>query len=230
MEQPAQIPPTPQAAPAKKGMSVGAWIAIGCGGIVVLGLVVAVVGGMFLWGAVKGVLDNPEKTAAEMVVALNPELKAISKDDNKGEMTIRTKDGKEMTLSYQDISEGRFEITDADGNITRIGSADLSQVPGWVPRASDLKDGFSTYYATSGNEVSGQFSGKSSMPPEDLQSFFEAEASSLGLSSSSSSTSTANGVSVISLNFSGGGKSLKFVITGKPGQTTLVNTAYSQTK
>lgn len=230
MDQPPQMPSTPQAAPAKKGLSAGAWIGIGCGGIVLLGILIAVIGGMFIWGAVSGLLENPEKAAAEMVVALNPELEAVSKDDDKGEMTIRTKDGKEMTLSYKDISEGRLEITDADGNKTRIGSADLSQVPGWVPRASDLTDGFSTYHSTSGREISGQFSGKSSMSTEDLQSFFETEASSLGLTSSSSSSSSANGVSVVSLNFSGGGRSLKFVITEKPGEGTLVNTAYSQSK
>lgn len=224
------MPSTTQAAPAKKGLSAGAWIGIGCGGIALLGILIAVIGGMFIWGAVSGLLENPEKAAAEMVVAFNPELEAVSKDDDKGEMTIRTKDGKEMTLSYKDISEGRLEITDADGNKTRIGSADLSQVPGWVPRVSDLTDGFSTYHSASGSEISGQFSGKSSMSLEVLQSFFETEASSLGLTSSSSSSSAANGVSVVTLNFSGGSRSLKVVITEKPGEGTLVNTAYSQSK
>ncbi|MDP4846198.1 MAG: hypothetical protein NWR51_02960 [Akkermansiaceae bacterium] len=177
----------------------------------------------------KGILDNPEKTAAEMVVKMNPELETVSNNDDKGEMTIRTKDGKEMTLSYKDISEGRLEITDSEGNTTRIGNTDLSQVPAWVPRASDLTNGFSTYHSDSGRQISGQFSGKSSMSPEDLRSFFEAEASSLGMTSNYKSSS-ANGVSVLSLTFSGGGKSLTVVITGKPGEATLVNTAYSQSK
>ncbi|MDP4995659.1 MAG: hypothetical protein NWQ16_05505 [Akkermansiaceae bacterium] len=223
------MPSTPPLAPAKKGLPAIAWVGIGCLGIVVIGVIIAVFAGMAIWGSVKGILDNPEKTAAEMVVKMNPELETVSNNDDKGEMTIRTKDGKEMTLSYKDISEGRLEITDSEGNTTRIGNTDLSQVPAWVPRASDLTNGFSTYHSDSGRQISGQFSGKSSMSPEDLRSFFEAEASSLGMTSNYKSSS-ANGVSVLSLTFSGGGKSLTVVITGKPGEATLVNTAYSQSK
>lgn len=230
MDQPPQIPATPPVVPAKKGLSAGAWIGIGCLGIVVVGGLLVFAGGMFLWGNVKGMLDNPEKAAAEMVVAMNPELEAVSDNDKKGEMTIRTKDGKEMTLSYKDISEGRLQITDADGNTTRFGTSDLSQVPSWVPKAADFSEGFSTYHSASGREISGQFSGKSSMSSESLRSFFESEATSLGLTSSSSGSRTANGVSVVTLNFSGGGKSLYFVITTKPGAASQINTAYSQTK
>ncbi|MEP2775202.1 MAG: hypothetical protein ABJQ29_02110 [Luteolibacter sp.] len=214
----------------KKGLPAIAWVGIGCLGIVVIGGIIAIVGGMFLWGKVSDMLDHPEKTAAEMVVKMNPDLETVSQNEEAGEMTLRTKDGKEMTLSYKDISEGRLEMTDSEGNKTRIGSADLSQVPSWVPRAADLTDSFSTFHSTSGREISGQFSGKSGISPEDLKSFFEAQASSLGLSSNSSSSSSANGISVVSLTFSGGGKSLTLVITGKPGEATLVNTAYSQTK
>lgn len=224
------MPVTPPVVPAKKGLSAGAWIGIGCLGIVVLGILAVVGGGMFLWGNVRGMLDNPEKAAAEMVVTMNPELEAISDNDKKGEMTIRTKDGKEMTFSYKDISEGRLQFTDADGNTRRFGTSNLSQVPGWVPKAADFSEGFSTYHSASGPEISGQLSGKSSMSSESLRSFFEDEAVSLGLTSSSSGSKTANGVSVVTLNFSGRGKSLNFVITAKPGSATLVNTAYSQTK
>lgn len=207
-----------------------AWVGIGCGGLLIL----AIIAGAIIFSKVKGKFDefarNPEKAAAEMVVSLNPELEMVSQDEEAGEMTIRTKDGEEKTLSYQDIAEGRITVTDAEGNVTRMGSADLSQVPEWVPRAPDLTDAVSTFHSESGGKVIGQFSGKSPMGGEDLKKFHEDAASALGMGSSSSNSMNANGTAVTTLNFSGGGRSLTVVITEKPGQSAQVNTNYSQEK
>jgi len=228
MEQPPALPPTPVAPPVKKGMPAIAWVGIGCGGLLLLAIIVgAVVFGMFA-GKIKEFAANPEKTGAEMMVSMNPDLEMVSQDEEKGQMTIRTKEGKEITMSYKDLAEGKISVTDADGNTTRIGSADLSQVPSWVPRAPDLSDSLSTYHSESGGKVDGQFSGSSDRSLEQLQTFFEAEASSLGLNSSSNNSMNSDGTSVVSLGFSGGGKSLAFVITEKPGSKTLVNTNYSE--
>ena len=43
-----------------------------------------------------------------MMVRMNPDVEKVSQDETKGEMTIRTKDGKEMTSRYKDIAEGKF--------------------------------------------------------------------------------------------------------------------------
>jgi hypothetical protein len=171
---------------------------------------------------------NPEKVLAEAIISGNPDLEMISQDDAKGEMTIRTKDGKEMTLSYKDISEGRIEMKDQDGNVTTMGSSDLSQVPAWVPQAPDLKEGVSMFHSNAGGTITGQFSGRSDKSLVDLQSFFEDEASSQGLSSSSTSSTNMGATSVATLEFSGGGKTLNIVITEKPGSSALINTNYSE--
>lgn len=211
-------------------MSGLAWLGIGCGGLLVIALAL----GVYVFFVVKKKIDdfaaNPEKAAAELVVSMNPELEKLSQDDTKGTMTIRTKGGEEMTISYKDIAEGKIEVTDKDGNTTRIGSTDLSHVPAWVPQAPEFTEGFSVFHSEAGGKASGQFSGKSPRSAEDLRTFFEGEASTLGMTSNSSSSMEAGGTSTITLGFSGGGKSMTIVITGKPGSSTLVNTNYSETK
>lgn len=225
MEQPPNIPPIQ---PQKKGIPAIAWVGIGCGGLLLL----ALAAGVWVFFIAKNKLDeftkNPEKTAAELMVSMNPELEQISKDDDKGTMTIRTKDGQEMTLSYKDIAEGKITMTDKDGNTTRIGSSDLSQVPAWVPKAPGFTEGLSVFHSKSGDQTLGQFSGKSPRGAEELKTYFEGEASAQGLTSSSHSSLNTGSTATITLGFSGGGKSLNIVITGKPGSATLVNTNYSE--
>lgn len=224
------MPTTPATPPAKKGLPAIAWVGIGCGGLLLIGIIVgAILFGIFA-GKIKEFAANPEKAGAEMMVSMNPELEMVSQDEGKGEMTIRTKDGDEVTLSYKDISEGRITVKDKDGNETRIGSADLSQVPAWVPRAPDLSDAVSTFHSEGGGKATGQFSGKSSQSIEQLRTFLEGEALSLGMNTSSNSSMNANGTTVVTLDFSGDGKSLTFIITEKPEAKTLVNTNYSEQK
>eukprot|EP00903_Cladosiphon_okamuranus_P003481 g3479.t1 len=163
---------------------------------------------------------NPEKAAAELIVATNPDLEKISENVEQGEMTIRTKDGKEMTVSYKDISEGKIVMTDQDGNETLIGSSDLSKVPEWVPVAPDFTDGVSTYQSTSGGKVSGQFSGTTGMGVEQLKAFYSEKATALGMTSTSNNSMNSGDTAVATLRFSGGGKSIAVVITQKPGAET----------
>ena len=228
MQEPPQMPTAPPAVPAKKGLPTAAWIGIGCLGIILLGGAILVIGGMFVWNSFSAVLENPEKTAAHMMVEANPEWTKISENEEKGEMTIRVNNGDELTLSYEDISEGRFTFPDVEGGETVSGSPDLSLVPAWVPRPADLTEGLVTYHSTTGKEITGQFSGRSSMSAEDLKAFFEGEASSLDMGSrSQKSTSSAN-VTVMNLKYSGSGKSLVVVITEKAGEASRVNLAYSE--
>lgn len=231
MEQPPATPPSfPPQAPVKKGMPVLGWVGIGCGGLLLIALALGVYGFFIAKKKFGEFASNPEKAGAEMVVSMTPGFQKISQDDTKGTMTIRIKGGEEMTLSYKDIAEGKFTVTDKDGNTTMIGSSDLSHVPSWVPKAADFTEGLSVFHSEAGNENSGQFSGKSALGAEDLRTFFEAEASSLGLSDSSSSSMNMGSTATITLAFSGGGKSLNIVITEKTGTATLVNTNYSEKK
>jgi len=109
----------------KKGLSPLAWVGIGCGGVVVLGLIAIVVGGMYLGGKAKEVLEqaegNPERFAAEMVVKFNPDMEMVEANDEEGKMTIRMKKtGEELTFSYADIKEGKFMVTTSDGEVIKV--------------------------------------------------------------------------------------------------------------
>lgn len=236
MDQPPTIPPTtpqtPPPAPVKKGLPALAWVGIGCGGLLIIAIIVGGILIGFFGKKIKEFTDNPEKTGAELIVSMNPDLEKLSQDDEKGEMTIRTKGGEEMTLTYKDISEGRITVRDKDGNETRLGSADLSQVPTWVPRAPGLTDGVSSYHSEAGDQISGLFTGKTDQSAEQLKEFFKDEIAKLNMDSSRSinSSTTANGTRVESIGYSGSGKSITVVITEKPGSPTLVNTNYSEKK
>ena len=230
MDQPPVMPPTPAQQPVKKGIPVIGWVGIGCSGLLLLAIIGMVVVFTMFAGFFKDFMDNPEKAAAELIVSSNPDLQKVSQDDAKGEMTIRTKEGKEVTLSYKDLVEGKISITDEDGGTTHIGSADLSKVPEWVPMATDLSDGISTYQSDNSEKVEGQFSGKSDQSLAELRTFFEGEASQLGMQANSNSSVNADGTSILTLHFSGENKTLTFIISENVGEKTLVNTNFSEKK
>ncbi len=195
-------PPVPGSEPAKQGMSPWAWVAIGCGGILVVGFVVFLALGLFVFKKTQEVVEeatggeslsefvesmkeNPTKTAAETVIRINPELELVSTDDEAGTITFtNTRTGEEATLNFEDIAEGRFSMTTDEGEFrvdasdaaegggvtfsgpdsqeSRFGaSADLSDVPDWVPSYPGATDVTSTMHTSSANGVMGAFTGKS---------------------------------------------------------------------
>lgn len=226
------IPPTyPPQATAKKGMPVLAWVGIGCGGLLLLGLGAAVYVFILAKNKIDEFAANPEKAAAAMIVSMHPELKMLSQDEVNGTMTLRTPNGEEMTLSYKDIQDGKFIVTDKDGNTTRIGSADLSQVPTWVPKAPDLTEGISVFHSEVGGKVSGQFSGKSITKAEDLNKYFEEQANAAGFTNFSRKSLNTSATNIYTLAMGADtGKSLNIVITEKVGGATHVDTNYSEKK
>jgi hypothetical protein len=228
MEQPPAIPPSfpPQAA-AKKGMPAIAWVGIGCGGLLVIVLALGVYGFFIAKKALGEFTANPQKAAAEFVLSRNPAFEKVSHDDSKGTMTFRTKDGEEMTLSYKDIAEGKITVKDKDGNVSQIGSQDLSAVPAWVPKPADLSGGISLFHTESATEVAGQFAGKSAMDADAIIAFYE---SALTFTSASGGHQELNGIKVSNKEFSDGKRKVAIVATGQTGQPTQVNVNYSEKK
>ena len=130
-------PPTPGSAPAqKKDLSPWAWVAIGCGCLVLLTFVVFVALGTFVFKkgqemveeatgseSVSEFLDDlqedPAKVTAETIIRVNPELDLISTDDEAGTITFRNnRTGEEATLNFEDIAEGRFSVTTEEGEFS----------------------------------------------------------------------------------------------------------------
>lgn len=115
--------PPPSATPAKKGLPTLAWVAIGCGGLILVAALV--VGGLLFWGARKAqeglasFEDNPEMAAAEMLVRFNPQLELVEKDEEAGTLTIRDKkSGEVITADVDEISEGRLSFKTGDEETT----------------------------------------------------------------------------------------------------------------
>jgi hypothetical protein len=218
------------ATPGKKGMPVIAWVGIGCGTIVVL----CIIGFSALVGMCSRKMSefkaNPEKSAAELMVKMNPDLNVVSQDESKGVMTIRTKDGQEMTMSYKDVSKGQFTIKDAKGNVTQLGQSDLSNVPSWVPRVPGMKTANGSFQTQEGNKTSGVYNTTTTETADNLENSLKAEAEKLGLSSSNRSSFSADGTETRSLVYEGGGKKLSFIITSKAGEDGQVVVGYEESK
>ncbi len=225
------MPPEPPAVQEKKGIPALGWVGIGCGTLVIITVVII----SLLIGWCKRVVVDiadfgkyPEKSAAELMVRMNPDLEKISENDLKGEMTVRTKDGKDLTLSYKELSEGKFSLKDSDGNIAQFGQANLDDVPAWVPRVPGLKTVQTSMRNQKDGKVSGLYSATSSESSETLEAFFKAEAEKLKFTSSSFSNYNVNGVENRNLSFGGGGHHLDIVITAKPGEEAQVNVGYEE--
>jgi hypothetical protein len=119
-------------APAKQGgggIPVIGWIAIGCGGILLLGIIGFTLVGWLAVNKMKGVAsefeDNPTKAAAELVVRMNPDLEMVESDEDAGTITVREKSsGKVVTFDYEDIEEGRVSFETEEGRVEITGSGE----------------------------------------------------------------------------------------------------------
>lgn len=110
--------PFPPQQPQKKKTSPIVWILVGCGGLVVVGVIVVVAAGLFAWQRAKEagfdpelMERNPAFAAAKIAVSTNPELELVSADEKKGTITIREKKtGKTVTVSFEDAAEGKISF------------------------------------------------------------------------------------------------------------------------
>jgi len=117
--------------PEKKGMGTGPKIAIGCGVVAVVGIIIIAVvvisGGVFLSKKAKEagidadlLKKNPALAAAKVAVAANPELELVNVDEDSRTMTIRNKKtGETLTADFNDIRKGRITFkTDKGEELT----------------------------------------------------------------------------------------------------------------
>lgn len=226
-----ETPPVPPVPQQKKGIPVLGWLGIGCGTILIIAIIAISL--LVGWckrtvGDISDFQNNPEKATAEMIIKLSPEVEKVSQDDAAGEMTIRTQDGKVMTMSYKDISEGKFTMTDAEGNIAEFEGSDLSQVPAWVPRLPDLKSVTSAFNNQADGKTSGLYVATTGQSAEELTEFFNTESKKLKATSSSVSSTTVNAMQSRTLSYGGNGKKLNIVITSQPGEDTRVRVGYTE--
>jgi hypothetical protein len=205
MSVPMQAPPQK-----KKGLPVLAWVAIGCGAILVL-CGVAVVGTGW-WAAHKlknfaeKAKDNPNyiaQTAAEWAVKANPDLELVSSDDQAGTMTVKNKKtGETVTLSFDDIAKGKLSVESGgqkadisfeggeQGGAMKVqtsqgtatfGAGGATQVPAWFPvYPGAASEGVGS--VDMNGEHSGGFTLKTADPVDQVAAFYQEKLKGLGLS------------------------------------------------
>lgn len=185
----------------KKGLHPLAWVAIGCGAIVVIGGILFAIGAGFLINKAKDAVEefeaNPAKAAAETIVRINPDLDLMSSDEEAGTITFRNnKTDEVVTLDYEDIKEGKFSVTTDEGEF-RIDASetgdggqvtfttpeggetvygtdvDLSKLPDWVPRYPNVSQQQGTFYTDTPQSLSGAFSITTGDSPTEVLAYFE---------------------------------------------------------
>ncbi len=191
----------PPVAQQKKGLSPLAWIGIGCGGIVLVGLIAFVIVGGWLFGkakdAAKDFQDNPAMASAKTIVKLNPELELVSSDDDAGTLTVRNKKtGEVATVDLKDVEKGQISFKSGDQEMTvgmdkddkgggaftvrdkegkqrfRIGSGGGDQLPAWIPSYPDHEPE-GTFLSSSDGQTAGGFGFKTDDGVDDVISFYE---------------------------------------------------------
>ncbi|MFW6140754.1 MAG: hypothetical protein ACOC5S_05315 [Acidobacteriota bacterium] len=113
--------------PDKKGLGTGQKIAIGCGVLAVVGIIIIAVavisGGLFLSKKAKEagfdadlLRKNPALATAKMVVASNPELELEKVDEKSGTLIVRNKKtGETLTADFKDIQKDRITFKTDEG-------------------------------------------------------------------------------------------------------------------
>ena len=177
--------PAPPPAPEKKPVPTIAKVGIGCGILLVVGVIATVL--LIGWcqrtvgDYVRDFTENPERVTAETIVRLNPELDLVETDDEAGTITFRDKSGKESTVTWADLAEGRLTITDSEGNEMNLGLTDMDSVPEWVPRLPDTTREAGSHHRVEQGRITGSYIAFTGMETVGIRLFLDTEAQSLGM-------------------------------------------------
>ena len=247
----APAPPIDQP-PAKKKTSPWVWVLGGCLVLIVLVLLLM---GACTWLVKDKVQEmaadfeaNPTKAAAELAVRFNPDLELISSDEEAGTMTVLQKStGKEITLDFEDIAEGRFSIETEDGEstisfdpegeggltfegpegTTTFGGGD-ADLPEWIAVYPGASEPQGTYSSTAGDQRSGSVSFRSTDPVARVLEFYERSLKAAGLEVNKT-TFTAQGSDggMLQANSQDPQRTVMVMVSDEDGETSIAVT-YSE--
>ncbi|MGQ9495383.1 MAG: hypothetical protein ACUVRY_03875 [Thermoanaerobaculaceae bacterium] len=179
-------------------------MALGCGTLFFIVLLVSVLGGLWLWKKGKDWLGaaskNPAVAAAKLAAAANPDIEVVSSDDEEGTVTLRNKKtGQVITLNAKDIKEGKLQIFDekgesvdvkasSSGSSFRLSSkkgqltvGEEGSLPPWIPLPEGVKPvGF--FQAESEKGIEGGASFETDALPSEILAFYREALEEAGLS------------------------------------------------
>jgi hypothetical protein len=124
--------PAPAAASKGKIGALG-WILITLGTLFVLGMICVAI----FVGFLHHLVTHPEATLAHIITAANPDAEVLNTDSDAHTMRIRDrKTGEEVTLSFDDIKNGKFRMNtvDREGKVANVEiGGGAGKLPSWVP-------------------------------------------------------------------------------------------------
>lgn len=210
------------AAPVKRKTSPIVWILLAVAGIFVLGMLGLVAAGLF-------VARNPGLVMAKIITAANPDAEVLSTD--MGSQTLRIRDkrtGKEVTLSFDDVKNGRFKMS-ATGENGEVANMEIGggagKLPSWVPAYPGAKaQGNMTARGDSaeGTGEGGIVTFTTPDPPSRVTAFYEAKCKDLGMTVELTQVSDAGGM--VMGQDEGGKRTLHVMVGGGSGDTTITVT------
>jgi hypothetical protein len=247
-------PPPPPVAPVKKKTSPWVWILVGCGGLIVVGMILVGVTGAFLFKKgtekLQEFAENPVREAAETIVRLNPDLELVSSDDEAQTMTVKNlktgevatfdwsdiqngrfsfeSDGQEYTLDGSGAADGRLTVEDGSGKEVATFGLGAGEVPSWFPAYADAFEVQVLVNATQNGQESRIWTFKTDNAVSDVLSFYEQELQSQNwdvTSNTSASGQISNGS--IDAKADNGARSLNLVISKDGADPAQVMVTYT---
>ena len=181
----------------KKGLGPLAWVAIGCGALIVIAFVIMSAGLWFGGKMVKNVVEdleeNPGKTIAKGIVMANPELELVETDDDEGTITVRVKEtGEIATFDYSEIQEGKLSFESSEGTMTFDASGDeegaiftmeteegtaklgAGELADWLPMYPGAGEVEVAFTQQMGETATGAFGFETDDSPQEVLAFYTA--------------------------------------------------------
>lgn len=190
---------------------------------------------------------DPARAAAMLALKVNPDIEVVTTDDEKREVTFKVKpSGETMTVSFEDLSQGKLKMTNAKGEEISIDASDAEKSgivmkgpdgeavigggkaappPAWVPvyPGAVAQEGGMRVERADG-ALNGISVSKTTETVEAVQSFFESKLKEAGFEVTM--TSAVEGKSAgISADKEDGKMTVGVTVTAdEPGQTQIMAT------
>ena len=105
--------------PQKQGLGTLAWVGIGCGSLVLIGIIVIAGAAMFFGPKAKKLAEdmqaNPTKTSANMMVTVSAgQMEMVAEDDVNKRYTVRQKATGKLTTIYFNKKTQAPEVIEGD--------------------------------------------------------------------------------------------------------------------
>lgn len=235
----------------KKGLHPLAWVAIGCGGLLVVGGIVALAAGFFVYTKArelaKDVQENPVAATARLIAATNPDIEIVNDDRQAETITFRNvKTGETITVSYDDIEKGKVtfssqgktasvEMGSADGEgavtvktdegtATFGAGAGAAQWPEWLPAYPGVTPQ-GTFSSNTAEGRGGFFTFRTSNSLEQVADFYARELPKVAFQINSRTT-TPDGI-VLSAATADGSRAAN-VVANREGSDTQVTVQFTE--